>query len=121
MTEIIVTFAVEGFHCWPDAPKVEPRAFYLCALHRHLFHFTCWKKVEHNNRDIEFQVFRRDIMKWLAQEYRDRKNLDGALGFQQMSCEEIATVTLNQFGLTRCRVMEDNENGAQVTAIQRSS
>ncbi len=115
MTEIVVTFAVEGFHSWPDAAVAEPRAFYLAAVHRHIFHFTCWKEVSHDDRDIEFQVFRRDMLRWLARKYRDKKNLDGALGFQRMSCEMIAKKLIEQFDLSACQVMEDNENGARVT------
>ena len=54
---IFVQFRKEGIHCYPDAPAgVE----FLKHPHRHMFHFKATVSVEHNDRDIEFILFKRD-------------------------------------------------------------
>ena len=44
---------------------------------------------------------------WLALLYPE-KNI------HQTSCEQLAGLLLSKFGLTYCKVLEDNENGAEV-------
>jgi hypothetical protein len=39
---IIVTFSIEGFHCWPDAKDVFPEVAFLSDRHRHMFGFRCY-------------------------------------------------------------------------------
>lgn len=51
MTEIIVRFQVEGWHCWPGAP--DHRA-YLRTPHRHMFHVDVSMPVGHDDREVEF-------------------------------------------------------------------
>lgn len=48
---IFVTFTVDGFHKWSDAPE---RRAYLRDRHRHLFHVRVETQVEHDDREIEF-------------------------------------------------------------------
>lgn len=64
MTNYIwITTQREMFHKYPDAPDgVE----FLRNWHRHIFHFRVSIEVEHNDRDIEFILFKRyceDIIK----------------------------------------------------------
>ena len=55
---IFVTFQKEGIHCYPDAPKgVE----FLKHPHRHMFHFRVEVEVFHDDRDIEFILFKREL------------------------------------------------------------
>ena len=55
---IFVTFQKEGIHCYPDAPKgVE----FLKHPHRHMFHFRVDIEVFHDDRDIEFILFKREL------------------------------------------------------------
>ena len=60
MKKIFVTFQKEGIHKYPDAPEgVE----FLQYPHRHIFHFRVEIEVFHNDRDIEFILFKREIEK----------------------------------------------------------
>jgi hypothetical protein len=51
---IFVTFALEGFHNWPEAKDIFPEVSFLSDRHRHMFHFKCYAKVTHTDRDEEF-------------------------------------------------------------------
>lgn len=75
---IWVTFQREGFHMYPDAPEgVE----FLKNLHRHIFHFRVELEVFHDDRDVEFILFKRELERLYSQ---DEMQLD----FK--SCEMIA-------------------------------
>ena len=53
-----ITTQKEMFHAYPMAPKgVE----FLKSLHRHIFKFKVYIEVEHNDRDIEFILFKRFV------------------------------------------------------------
>ena len=55
---IFVTFQKEGIHKYPDAPAgVE----FLKYPHRHMFHFRVEIEVFHDDRDIEFILFKREL------------------------------------------------------------
>ena len=98
-----MTLRVEGFHNWPSAP---PEHGFLASRHRHEFHVTAWKRVAHSDRDIEIIHLKRQV----------RQSLEVSTEFGAKSCEDIAANLVARFDLTRCRVMEDGENGAEVTA-----
>ena len=107
---IFVRFQKEGIHCYPDAlikPELEGVKF-LGYNHRHIFHFKIWIDVFHNDRDLEFILFKR----WLESLYAgDTLKLD------HKSCEmiadelyiEVATKYHNR--AVWIEVSEDNENG----------
>ncbi len=109
-TNIIITLEIEGLHNWPGAREVYPEVGYLADLHRHVFHITLKKQVFHDDRDIEFIMFKQDVKEYLLKYYqRDcRCHLFGA-----MSCEMIAKELLLQFNCVYASVWEDNENGAE--------
>jgi hypothetical protein len=107
-TTIICRFQVEGIHCWKNCPIKEVK--FLKDLHRHLFYISCEKEVFHDDRDVEFIMFKRIILKYLKDKYED----DECLKFNSMSCEMIAKELLEKFNLISCEVFEDNENGARV-------
>ena len=110
-TNVIVTLAVDGLHCWPDAKKVFPEVGFLSDIHRHMFHITLKKRVYHDDRDIEFIMFKRDVLEYLhAKYFREdyRSHFFGA-----MSCEMIAKELLEKFECEYVSVFEDNENGAE--------
>lgn len=102
---IIISFNLEGIHSWSNCPL--PDVEFLKYPHRHLFFFNCKKKVYHDNRDIEVLLFRKKIKNYLEKKYRGN--------FGGLSCEMIARELLNKFNLTYCSVLEDNENGAEIT------
>jgi hypothetical protein len=110
-TNVIVTLAIEGLHNWPDAKKVFPEVGFLSDLHRHVFHITLKKQVFHDDRDIEFIMFKRDVESYLRETYyRDdyRCHMFGA-----KSCEMIAKELIEKFECVYVSVWEDNENGAE--------
>ena len=83
-------------------------------MHRHIFHIEAKKEVFHDDRDVEFIMFKRDLQDYLKQMYYKpdmRTHMFGA-----MSCEMIAKIILNQFNCTAVTVWEDLENGAIVEA-----
>ncbi len=114
-TTVVVTFQVEGAHCWEDAKKYFPEVGFLSDRHRHMFHFKVYMPVNHDDRDIEFIIFRRKVIKYLHDLYyiEDTKMYE----FGHMSCEMIAKEILNEFNASKVEVWEDNENGAIIEKI----
>ena len=109
-TNIIINTQVEGIHNWPacDIKEVE----FLKYPHRHIFFICCKKEVTHDDRDIEIIRLKRDVNDFLIQIYGSPENNVLILGSK--SCEMLAKELLQQFNLTYCSVLEDNENGAEI-------
>ncbi|MCK5643295.1 MAG: hypothetical protein KAJ19_20975, partial [Gammaproteobacteria bacterium] len=75
---IFVTFQKEGIHCYPDAPEgVE----FLRNDHRHMFHFRVELEVWHDDRDVEFILFKRELEALYS---------DSILELDYQSCEMMA-------------------------------
>lgn len=55
---IWITTNFEGFHAYPDAPD---EVAFLRNRHRHIFYVKIWISVSHDDRDIEFILFKRYI------------------------------------------------------------
>ena len=102
---IWITTQFEGFHSYDNAPVgVE----FLRLKHRHIFHVKCSVDVFHNDRDIEFILFKRFI---------DDVIVDQRLATRDLSCEMMADI------IHRCvvekysdrgiviEISEDRENG----------
>jgi hypothetical protein len=105
---IWVTFQKEGIHKYPDAPEgVE----FLRYPHRHMFHFKVFIEVFHDDRDIEFILFKRELEALYA---------GGELQLDYKSCEMIsddlyAYISEKYPNRTiQIEVAEDGENGALV-------
>ena len=116
--KIWVTFQKEGIHCYPAAatdPALktddEYDVSFLCAPHRHIFHFRVWIDVFHDDRDIEFIQFKR----WLENLYRQ-----GTVQLDYKSCEMMADDLYLQIAgrypgrAVWIEVSEDGENGALI-------
>ena len=108
---IWVKFSREGIHKYPAAatdPNLADVSF-LGYPHRHMFHFKVAIAVTHNDRDIEFILFKR----WLESLYGD-----GIIQLDYMSCEMIAEALYAQINsrypgrAVQISVSEDGENGA---------
>jgi hypothetical protein len=107
---IWVTFRLEGFHRWADAPLTEE---YLRSNHRHLFHSKVTIPVDHAEREIEFHRFLSDVKtkaEWMLSEQTDS------------SCEGIAHCLAewitNQYERSaEVEVSEDGECGAIVRLV----
>lgn len=104
---IFVTFQKEGIHCYPEAPEgVE----FLKHPHRHIFHFRVDIEVWHDDRDIEFILFKRELELLYGE--------NGTLDLDFKSCEMLADNLAEYIQDTypgrdlKIEVSEDGENGA---------
>ncbi len=111
MKAIVVSVKIYGLHRWLDCPIHAVR--YLRDYHRHEFHIKVWKKVTHNDRDIEIIQFKSAIKNYIREEYYDVES--DIVFFGDMSCEMIAEELIDMFKLEACEVLEDGENGAFLT------
>ena len=108
---IWVTFQREGIHKYPaalDDPKLAEVSF-LGYPHRHMFHFKVEIAVFHDDRDIEFILFKR----WLESLYAG-----DILQLDYKSCEmisdDLADYIIDKYPgrSVTITVSEDGENGA---------
>ena len=116
-TNIIIRFQLDGMHNFPKAAVLFPEAAFLADRHRHMFHFELHKQVNHDDRDVEFICFKRDVMNYLTDNYSD--NYKRTLEFGAMSCEMIARELLEYFDCERVSVFEDGENGAEIYKVNK--
>jgi hypothetical protein len=108
---IWVTFQKEGIHKYPAAltlPELKDVSF-LGYPHRHIFHFRVEIEVVHDDRDIEFILFKRELESLYS---------SGVLELDYKSCEmicdDLAKYVKDKYpnrGLI-ITVSEDGENGA---------
>lgn len=112
-TFIGIRFDVEGFHKYPDASKNHgDRVKFLEQPHRHIFKFNCKKRVNHDNRDEEFILLKREALEYINRTYPIFETR--VYDFGSLSCEMIATRLLKQFDFDSVEVSEDGENYAVV-------
>lgn len=117
-TFIWVTFQKEGVHLYPAAatdPKLKTGGAddvsFLGYAHRHIFHFKVQIEVFHDDRDIEFIQFKRELEGLYS---------TNVLELDHKSCEMIGT-ELAEYIVKKypkrdllISVSEDNENGANM-------
>lgn len=110
---IYVQFAKEGIHRYPDAPAgVE----FLKHPHRHMFHFRVQLEVFHNDRDVEFILFKRELEALYG---------SSTLEIDYKSCEMLAEDLIgyisNKYPGRKIKVdvSEDAENGAILEFIPK--
>jgi hypothetical protein len=103
---IFVQFRKEGIHRYPDAPAgVE----FLQHPHRHMFHFRVTLDVFHNDRDVEFILFKRELEALYSA---------ATLEVDYKSCEMLAEDLISYIAAEypgrniSVEVSEDGENGA---------
>ena len=113
---IKVKFTKEGIHKFPGADK-DPKyatgnwddVSFLGYPHRHMFYFYVTLGVTHNDRDVEFIQFKREL---------ERLFTKNVLHLDYQSCEMIAENLINYIEEhypnrgVRVEVYEDDENGA---------
>ena len=110
-TEVYCTVLLEGVHFWADCPFDE--VSYLRYPHRHVFHVKAFKKVSHDDRDVEFILLKHKITSYFYDKYYN--STSRLFDFGPMSCEMIAKEIISKFDLSKCEVSEDGENGAIVS------
>ena len=112
---IKVSFQKEGIHKFPGAdtdPKYATGNWddvsFLGFPHRHIFHFYVTLGVTHNDRDVEFIQFKREL---------ERLFTKNVVHLDYQSCEMVAENLINYIEeqypnrAVRVEVYEDNENG----------
>lgn len=110
---IWVKFRKEGIHKYPAALELPELAdvSFLGYPHRHEFHFHVEIEVFHDDRDIEFILFKRELESLYSQ---------GTLQLDYKSCEMLADdlsiyIKDKYPGRSlKITVSEDGENGATV-------
>ena len=113
---IWITFQKEGLHKWPDATQY-PGVEFLANEHRHMFHFRVDLEVWHDDREVEFILFKRELSGLYEQ---------GTLQLDYKSCEMMADELAEYIKLQypgrdfKIEVSEDGENGcvAEYTQAQ---
>ena len=109
--KIYVTFQKEGIHKYPAAltdPKLKDVSF-LGHPHRHMFHFRVDIEVFHQDRELEFILFKRELEGLYEQ---------GTLQLDYKSCEMMADDLYEYISEKYpnrdviIQVSEDGENGA---------
>tara|TARA_R110001599_G_scaffold50402_1_gene142682 strand:+ start:425 stop:772 length:348 start_codon:yes stop_codon:yes gene_type:complete len=111
-TNVIAKLELEGMHNWPGAKNIFPEVAFLSDMHRHKWFITAKKEVFHDDRDVEFIMFKRDIIDYLSEEYYNSDTRTHEFGAK--SCEMLAKEIMEAFECNYVSVFEDNENGAEV-------
>ena len=107
---IKVSFQKEGIHKFPGAKDL-PGVEFLQYPHRHMFHFYVTLQVRHDDREVEFILFKREL---------ENLYTEHALELDNQSCEMMAEGLINYIEdnypkrAVKVEVYEDNENGAVV-------
>lgn len=126
---VIVKEAAVGFHNWPDAPE---EVGYLRSPHRHRFTLIVAVNVEHGDRDVEFHMLQRDLIRIVDATFPRAADGVGEFSFGARSTEHIAEELINRLqsfrkqnpdGVTAqpyrnvawVEVWEDDECGSRVT------
>jgi hypothetical protein len=113
---VYVQFTKEGIHKYPAAAEDPTLAdvSFLGYPHRHIFHFKVHIDVFHNDRDIEFILFKRELEALYG---------DGTLQMDFKSCEMLAEDLIEYISnkypgrTVMAEVSEDGENGAVLTYL----
>lgn len=97
----------EGIHYYPGAPR---EVNFLKNAHRHIFYITVWIEQYHNERDVEFILFKRFIGKIIKNSKFPK----------DASCETMSDFLANEISKKyenrsfKIEILEDNENGALI-------
>ncbi len=111
---IYATFQKEGIHRYPAA-ETEPQladVSFLAFPHRHIFYFRADIEVFHNDRDLEFILFKRELEGLYA---------ETTLQIDFKSCEMLAEDLIDYISKKypgrkiKVEVSEDGENGATLS------
>lgn len=109
---IWVKFQKEGIHKYPAAledPKLADVSF-LGYPHRHMFHFRVEVEVFHDDRDIEFILFKREL-----ESLYDEKTLELDYKSCEMISDDLYNYISNKYPNREMwiEVSEDGENGSR--------
>lgn len=103
----------EGYHYWKNAPE---EVSFLRYVHRHMFHIKIAISVIENDRELEFFLFKKDVVAIINYIWKIKKLENSTIG-APLSCEHIGTeIKSKLYELYPDRyilieISEDNENG----------
>ena len=117
MTELVISFELDGLHYWPNAPEQYSE---FRQPHRHLFKFICWyptgNSQDPTRREKELWELRQDTITAIREEFlhllHPRTDLHD---FSSMSVEGIADWVKDKLGFSKVFVGEDVNFGAVVS------
>jgi hypothetical protein len=119
---VVVRTQFDGRHCWANCP-IDDVAF-LKNDHRHKFFVEVKVPVSHDDRDVEFFMFKGFLDRRIEVLYPQDNN--GIKILASRSCEMVAKEIMESMVSEEfnpewliCSVFEDNENGAEVEWIRR--
>lgn len=106
MKMIFVTTEFEGFHRYQDAPE---EVSFLRELHRHIFKVRVDIQVHHDDRELEFIIFKRYLNSILS----DNNMLNHKSC--EMICDDIHEIISDRYPNRSMiiEVSEDGENGSR--------
>lgn len=111
-TNIGIKLQVEGFHNFPSASSIfGNKVQFLETRHRHNFGIIAKTKVNHDNRDREFILLKREVQDYIERVYGRPAE------FKSMSCEAIARDIIEIFDFDYVSVNEDEENFAEIIKL----
>lgn len=107
-SSIFITTEFEGIHCYPAAPE---EVAFLRNPHRHMFQVRIDLEVMHNDRDVEFILFRRETDKMIRESITNMQHRSC-----EMICEILLGYVMTHYPERDCtiEVSEDGENGARL-------
>jgi len=100
-----ITTQFEGMHKYPNAPE---EVAFLRSDHRHILHVTVWIEQFHNERDVEFIMFKRFVEATIKD-----SQFPASASCETMSdflAEKIIKMYANR--KLKIEITEDGENGA---------
>lgn len=106
---IEVSTQFQGIHSYPNAPE---EVSYLRYPHRHVFHVKVRLEVLHDDREVEFIMFKIEIEKFIQENLEQLNNKSC-----EMIASQILTHVINSYPERDCSVSvsEDGENGATLS------
>ncbi len=108
-TFIYIKTNFEAYHRWPSAPD---EVAFLRNTHRHIFYVSIDFRVNHDDRELEFFILKKELDAFLSVNYKGKV-------FSE-SCEMIAKSIgkylkeLKNLPIVKVEVNEDNQNGSYV-------
>ena len=119
MTELVISFAVDGLHFWPNAPAKYKE---FGQPHRHLFKFVCWYPTKDSNdpnrRERELWELRQEAISSLSP-FAGLYPQGGVYDFGAMSCEGCADFLKQAMGFSKVFCGEEEWLGAMVYGEQK--
>ena len=111
VTNVIVKLSVDGLHNWPDAKKIFPEVGFLSDIHRHMFHFKVQLEVFHDDREVEFIQFKREL-----ESLYDSGTMQADFKSCEMMADDLYEYINDHYPGRGCiiDISEDGENGCQI-------